>query len=124
MTKPLALVCYERLLPGSQLVNKLQDLGYRVLSIADASLLHPTAVKDKPMFAFIDLKMNRGDVYAAIKTVRADAETEHIPILGFSSPEEKNASKKALNAGANFVAQDDALLPQLPHLIEQMLHVE
>ena len=124
MTKPLALVCYERLLPGSQLVNRLQDLGYRVLSIADASLLHPSALQDKPMFAFIDLKMNKGDVFTAIKTVRADSVTGHIPILGFSGNKEKSAPTKALDAGANFVAQDDALLQQLPHLIEQMLHVE
>lgn len=124
MTKPLALVCYERLLPGSQLVNRLQDLGYRVTSIADASLFHPSARQDKPMFAFIDLKMHRGDVFAAIKTLRGDEETQHIPILGFSGTQEKNASEKALKAGANYVAQDDALLPQLPHLIEQMLHVE
>ena len=36
MTQPLALVLYERLLPGSQLVNRLQDLNYRVQVIADA----------------------------------------------------------------------------------------
>ena len=36
MTQPLALVLYEKLLPGSQLVNRLQDLNYRVQAIADA----------------------------------------------------------------------------------------
>ena len=35
MTQPLALVLYEKLLPGSQLVNRLQDLNYRVQTIAD-----------------------------------------------------------------------------------------
>jgi hypothetical protein len=28
MTQPLALVYYEKLMPGSQLVNKLRDLNY------------------------------------------------------------------------------------------------
>ena len=37
MTQPLALVLYEKLLPGSQLVNRLQDLNYRVQTIADAA---------------------------------------------------------------------------------------
>ena len=32
MTQPLALVWYEKLMPGSKLVNRLQDLGYRVLT--------------------------------------------------------------------------------------------
>ncbi len=39
MTEPLALVLYERLLPGSQVVNRLQDLRYRVQTVAEARLL-------------------------------------------------------------------------------------
>jgi CheY-like chemotaxis protein len=124
MTKPLALVCYERLLPGSQLVNRLQDLGYRVQAIADASLLHSTARQDMPMFAFVDLKMNRGDVFQAIKAVRSDQQTGHIPVLGFSGLQDKELPERAMESGATFVALDDALLPQLPHLLDQMLHVE
>jgi hypothetical protein len=33
MTQPPALVCCERLMPGSRLVNKLQDLNYRVQTV-------------------------------------------------------------------------------------------
>ena len=33
MTQPLALVFYEKLMPGSQLVNRLQDLNYRVQAV-------------------------------------------------------------------------------------------
>jgi len=36
MTQPLALVVYEKLLPGSQLVNRLQDLKLDLLSFAFA----------------------------------------------------------------------------------------
>ena len=39
MTQPLALVVYEKLLPGSQLLNRLQDLNYRVQAIANADSL-------------------------------------------------------------------------------------
>ena len=39
MSQPLAVVFYERLMPGSQLVNRLQDLNYRVLAINNAALL-------------------------------------------------------------------------------------
>ena len=49
MTQPLALVCYEKLLPGSQLVNRLQDLKYRVRPVADARLLVDCARQEKPM---------------------------------------------------------------------------
>ena len=39
MTQPLALVVYEKLLPGTQLVNRLQDLHYRVQAVTDADTL-------------------------------------------------------------------------------------
>ena len=39
MTRPLALFVYERLLPAGQLVNRLQDLGYRVQSLEDPATL-------------------------------------------------------------------------------------
>ena len=35
MTRPLALVFYEKFMPGSQLVNRLQDLNYRVRVVND-----------------------------------------------------------------------------------------
>ena len=35
MIQPLALVFYERLLPGSQVVNRLQDMRYRVQVVGD-----------------------------------------------------------------------------------------
>src|SRR2546423_14440364 len=39
MTQPLALVFYESLMPGSQVVNRLQDLKYRVQTINDPAML-------------------------------------------------------------------------------------
>ncbi len=38
MTQPLALVFYEKLMPGSQLVNRLQDLNYRVQAVNDSGV--------------------------------------------------------------------------------------
>src|SRR3989442_450923 len=49
MTQPLALVLYERLLPGTQLVNRLQDLNYRVQTLSDPALLVDCAKQAKPM---------------------------------------------------------------------------
>ena len=55
MTQPLALVIYERLLPGSQIVNRLQDLNYRVQVIADAGSLVECAERVSPMLVLADL---------------------------------------------------------------------
>mgnify|MGYP003335444143 CR=1 FL=1 len=43
MTSPLALLLYERLLPGSALGNKLRDQGYRILHVTDPASITATA---------------------------------------------------------------------------------
>lgn len=124
MTKPLALVFYERLLPGNQLMNRLQDMGYRVVAVTDSAQLASIARQEKPMFVFVDLQTEKGDPLPAVKDIRANLETKHIPILGFTGSYDKTPPQAAISAGINFVALDDSLLPQLPHLLEQMLSVE
>ena len=46
MLQPLAIVFYERLMPGSQLVNRLQDLNYRVLALNNAARLVATVQRE------------------------------------------------------------------------------
>ena len=53
MTKPLALVFYEKLLPGQQLLNRLQDLGYRVQAVTDATTLAERVEQQKPMLTIL-----------------------------------------------------------------------
>jgi PleD family two-component response regulator len=124
MTKPLALVFYERLMPGSQLVNRLQDLGYRVMAITEAALLIETAKRERPMLAFVDLVTNRANICAIIKEMKANEETGHIPVVGFAAQKDERLHNEAAKSGATLVASDDALLPQLPHLLEHALQVD
>ena len=84
MTQPLALVVYEKLLPGSQLVNRLQDLKYRVQTLAEPAQLTAMATETKPMLVFIDLEPTGKDVVGAIKHLKADVQTSHIPVVGFT----------------------------------------
>jgi len=122
--KPLALVYYERLLPGSQLTNRLQDLGYRVHNVTDAALLIDAARKEKPMVAIVDLAGDRANVCAIVKDFREGAETSHIPVIGFAAQKETRIHAEAARNGVTLVAFDDALLPQLPHLLEHALQVD
>ena len=124
MTKPLALVFYERLMPGSQLVNRLHDLGYRVASVTDLGALPAHAKKEGPMVIFTDLTSDKGDVNSVIKELRAHEGTAHIPIIAFTSKSNKKAQNAAVDAGAKMVVVDDAILPQLPQLLDQALEVE
>jgi PleD family two-component response regulator len=123
MIKPLAIIHYERLMPGSQLVNRLQDLGYRVLTVTDASELVETARREKPMIAILDL-VTKADICAVIQQIKGDKETEHLPIIGYAGSKDLRLHAEAASCGATLVALDDALLPQLPHLLEHALRID
>ena len=124
MTSPLALIFYENLLPGSQLVNRLQDIGYRVQAITDYQGLVAQVIQDKPIILIADLHSRKGDVCAAIRTLKKNAETKHIPVLAFADLKESKLTAEATEAGATMVAGRDAILDQLTELLEQALQVE
>src|SRR5215212_1443697 len=104
MTQPLALLLYEKLLPGSQLVNRLQDLGWRVHVIHDGSTLGKAAEEQKPVLVFADLQSTKHPVPGAIQGLRQSKSTEHIPVIAFTSDEA--LGKTAVEAGASLVVSD------------------
>jgi len=124
MTQPLALVCYERLLPGTQLVNRLQDLGYRVQTVADARTLAATAQECRPMLVLVDLQPAEGDVLGAVNRLKTNLATAHLPVVAFTGGDAVEAQAAARQAGATLVVQDQALLSHLPQLLGQALHGE
>src|ERR1041385_563719 len=100
MTTPLALVFYEALLPGSQLVNRLQDLGYRVLTHSQASTLVARARESKPFLLVMDLATRESDLCAVLRELRQAPETSHIPVLAFSKDGQEQLRANAHAAGA------------------------
>lgn len=124
MTQPLALVVYEKLLPGTQLVNRLQDLNYRVLAVTDADTLVACAQQEKPMLVFADLSSTRQNICAAIERLRQTPGAGHIPVIAFGPEDAADLQKSALEAGAVLVASEAAILNHLPQFLEQALRVE
>jgi CheY-like chemotaxis protein len=124
MVQPLALVLYEKLLPGSQLVNRLQDLHYRVQTITDASLLVSCAEQTKPMLVLADLQSTRDNVRPAIASLRQSTATAHIPVIAFAADEAVTALGASAPAGVTLLVTETALLSHLPHFLEQALQVE
>jgi len=124
MTQPLALVLYEKLLPGSQLVNRLQDLQYRVQTLNDAGSLQDCAEKAKPMLVLADLESSQNNVCDEIKRLKTNATTQHLPVIAFSSETATELQEAARAAGATLVVTQAALLGHLPHLLEQALQLE
>lgn len=124
MTQPLALVLYERLLPGTQLVNKLQDLNYRVHVVTGAEELAACAEKEKAMVVLADLVSSHNDVCSAIASLKRNAATKHIPVIGFADEEADALRAAAKEAGVNLIVNDAAILTHLPQFLEQALQVE
>jgi len=123
MTQPLALVFYEKLMPGSQLVNKLQDLNYRVQTVNDPALLQSVALRESPLVVIADLA--GGDrVFSAIAGLKADAATGHIPVMAFAAEGAAVVMEAAQKAGANLAVNENAIANHLPELLNQALQIE
>lgn len=124
MTQPLALLAYEAILPGSQLVNRLRELGYRVLCTGPSDILLSSACQEKPMIILMDLLSQAQDTLAIIRSLRAEAQTAHVPIIAFCPLKERKLQQGARTAGATLVAVSDGILEQLPALLDQALAID
>jgi len=124
MTKPLALVLYEKLLPGSQLVNRLQDLNYRVQTLADPGMLAESAEQTKPMLVLADLTSTRENVCGAIKRLKEHAATKHLPVIAFSKDDSATLQVEARAAGVTLLVSETAILNHLPQFLDHALQVE
>ena len=124
MTRPLTLCLYERLLPGGQLVNHLQDRGYRVQSIAHPKGLVEQAEKEMPLLVMVDLEPRQDEAVAAMGNLRKNPATAHIPIIAFAAAGNTAAQDAARSAGATLVVQDTAILVHLDQFLEQALQVD
>jgi len=124
MTQPLALVLYERLLPGSRLVNLLQDLKYRVQTLADAAILAQCAEQVKPILVLADLESPRNNVCEAIDRLKKNPATQHLPVIAFGAENGSALESAAKAAGVTLVVGESALLNHLPQVLQQALQIE
>jgi CheY-like chemotaxis protein len=124
MPQPLALVLYERLLPGSQLVNRLQDLNYRVQAISDAGMLVECAQQARPMLVLADLESTRNNICSGIARLRQNPTTQHLPVIAFGTEHSPHLQTAARAAGVTLIVSEQALLGHLAECLEQALHVE
>jgi CheY-like chemotaxis protein len=120
---PLALVCYEDLLPGTQLVNRLESLKYRVQTVSAGELAGASAGAGL-MLIFCDLGSKSADVCDVIRRLRRDSATAHVPIVAFADDAEGELAQHAKTAGATVIASDAAVVPHLEQFIQQALQVE
>ncbi len=124
MTQPLAIVLYEKLLPGSKLVNRLQDLGYRVLTVTAPNALVACAEQEKPMLVVADLLATRGNVADAIIQLKKNPATSHVPVIAFTDEKDTALQQAARDAGASLVVNEVAVLTHLEQFLQQALQLD
>lgn len=124
MTQPLALLFYEKLLPGSQLLNRLQDLGYRVQTTSDVNALPDLARSGKPLLVFLDLRDRQGRAPTIIESLKRNEETAHLPVIAFAGEKDTALQESARKAGAAMVINETVLLPHLAQFMERALQLE
>ncbi len=124
MIAPLALVLYEKLLPGSQLVNRLQDLNYRVQSVSDSGMLVEYCEQSKPLLVLADLRATHQDVCAAIGRLKRNPSTKHLPVIAFGEEENATVQSNALAAGVSLLVSESALLNHLSECLDQALTMD
>ncbi len=110
-------------MPGSQLVNRLQDLNYRVLAVNNAAQLAAITQRETPLLLFIDV-VTPSDINGAIAKIKLASSIAHIPIIAFAPETDSSLIEQAKNSGANFAVSETAVISHLDQLIEQALHVE
>ncbi|MBE7501261.1 MAG: hypothetical protein HS113_13340 [Verrucomicrobiales bacterium] len=128
MTKALALIFYENLLTGNQLLNRMSDLDYRTLVVTDLATFQEQAAQETPLVVLLELGALTDRVATIIRGLRAAPETQHIPIVAYTGlPQPKQAAQattQAQNAGATLVVSEGALLGHLDQVLEQALRVD
>ena len=124
MKQPLALLLYEKLLFGGQLLNRLQDMGYRVQPVPVPDDLVPTAEREKPLLAFIDLEPHFEKICDAIAGLRRNPATAYIPVIVFAAAQGTEAQELARKRGATVVVPHSVLLQHLDQFMDQTLAVD
>lgn len=122
--QPLALVFYERVMPGSQLPTKLESLGYRVAIVNSTKDLFASVKSLKPFVIIADLATKDKDVCPIISLIRQDEEVRHIPIIVIADSSDKRLELTAREAGANLVVSEAAIMMHLKPLLDQAIAID
>ena len=124
MLKPLAMLCMDSPVLGSQLAARLSELGYQIHEVKDPSKLFALTGKHMPFLIITELGQSRQKTLESIRLIRSADSTKHIPILGVDRLTSNQPDPDSLTSGITLVAAEKRILDQLPDLLEQLLAME
>jgi PleD family two-component response regulator len=107
----------------TQLVERLEALRYRHVSLTQPAGLVAAAVESKPIVILIDVDVSTEAVTSALQQLRANPVTSHIPAIGFGHEVAEMTQAALVAQGATLVANDAAMLNHLAQLLDRALEV-
>lgn len=108
---------------GNQLVNRLQDLQYRVNTASTADEFLTQTRSGGVMLVLADVESADEALVETLRVLRTEEATRHIPIIAFASTN-KTTLDYAQKAGCNIAVEASVLLAHLPTILEQALQLE
>ena len=121
--KPLALLHYSNLLPGTQLAGRLQDLGYRVQTVSHSDSLQELCEREKPLVLLTELGKGAG-ACEAVALMKKNPATGHIPVLAYTPTQDKTLQESAEQSGVTLLVGNAVILDHLPQLLDQVLQLD
>ena len=101
--------------------NRLERAGYRVLVATDGAVGVDMARSESPDLIVLDLILPGVDGWEAARRLRADPETEAIPIIALSSSAMPDDRQRALDAGCDRFDTKPVDFARLEGLINELL---
>jgi CheY-like chemotaxis protein len=88
----------------TMLRNVLEQQGYKVLSAGGGPEGIALAKQGRPDAILLDVEMPGMDGFAVCRSLKADPEVQHIPVMILTSTDDAKLNQKAFAAGADITA--------------------
>ena len=100
----------------------LEQAGYEIATAADGRQAVDLLARYKPDLVLLDVMMPHLDGFAVLQQIRADRETQRLPVIMLTARDESKARVKGLKGGANdYVAKPfdhDELLARVANMLD------
>lgn len=118
---PTILIVEDNELSRDMLSRRLRRRGYEVLTAIDAEVGLEIAVRDKPNLILMDMSLPRIDGWEATRRLKADPQTQAIPVIALTAHAMNGDRESALEAGCDDYDTKPVELPRLLGKIERLL---
>lgn len=100
------------------LSRRLERKGFKVIVAVDGQQGIDAARQDQPDLIIMDMSLPVLDGWEATRQLKADPNTQHIPIIGLSAHAMAGDREKAMDAGCD---DYDTKPVELPRLLDKIL---